>query len=122
MTPPVKGGAPVASVRLGEVIEDRTTFAQLMQLRSVPDHSCGSAGKKLAKCLTQFLQRRKCRMVVELDVCEHRDIHVQTEHRAVGLVGLHDKPIPKIAGRPMRVLEPGSNRAPDQPTRIEPTC
>jgi hypothetical protein len=40
-------------------------------------------------------------VVVELDVGDHRHLDVEREHGAVGLVGLHDEPVPRP---PVRVL------------------
>ena len=46
-------------------------------------------------------------MVVELDVGQERDLDVQAEHRAVGLVGLHHEP---LAAAPLGVLEAAADR------------
>ena len=54
-------------------------------------------------------------MVVELHVGQHRDLHREREHRAVGLVGLHHQP---LARAPVRVGQTATDGGTHQPAGL----
>ena len=90
---------------------------QREQLGPVPDDdSVAGAGEERRERRAQLDQRAKRRVVVELDVRQHRDLDLQAEHRAIGLVGLDDQP---LALAPVRVRHAVADRAADEPARLE---
>ena len=104
----------------GEVIgrDGRLRIAgQREQLGPVPHHDrIARVGEEGGEGLAQRGQRRERRVVVVLDVRQDRDLGLQGEHRAVGLVGLDHEP---LARPPARVGLSRPNRPADQPARVE---
>ena len=103
----------------GGVVRHDGAVAQREEVRTVPDDRLGRAGQERAIGVAQLAERRVRGVVVELDVGEHGDVDVQAQHRAVGLVGLDDQPLPRP---PRRVRAGRRQRAADEVAGIEPAA
>ena len=68
---------------------------QREQRRAIPHHGVLRRGEERAERRLDVALGGVGRVVVELGVREHRDLALELEQRAVGLVGLDDQPLPR---------------------------
>jgi hypothetical protein len=87
----------------------------LRQLHLGPHHPQLRRPGEVLECLLELAQARVGRMVVQLDVRDHRHVAPQLEEGAVRLVGLDHRPLPRP---PDRVGARGAQLAADQERRV----
>ena len=101
---------PSVSVSSCGVVGDDAAPRAAPAARAVPDHRLGGRrARNSRKTSRSSASEPKRRVVVELDVRQHGDLHAQAEHRAVGLVGLDDQP---LARPPLGVGQAAADRPP----------
>jgi hypothetical protein len=114
---PGEARAALLQHRRGDVEADvGTAAAQRHDVRALPEHCLWRLGQQLGEGRAQLGQRAERRVVVELDVGHDDDLGVEGEHRAVGLVGLHDEP---LAGAPVGVQAGRAQLAADEIRRLQ---
>ena len=113
----VRAELELAGVEGDDGRRGRRPRRELEQLRTIPhDDARPREREKRAEGLAQLRERGEGRVVIELDVRQHRDVDAQAQHRSVGLVRLDDEPLPRA---PVRVRETRARRAADQPRRLD---
>ena len=81
--------------------------------------ACSASARKARNVSSTSRARGVGRVVVELGVGEHGDPRRELEQRAVGLVGLHDEPLPRP---PAGVGARRAHLAADQVARVHPAA